>query len=82
MLRGLNALVRNGPDRSAMAAACRVKVAQAGHFVGAQGIQLHGGIGVTEEYPVGHHFRQLITFEMRHGGAGAQVERYASMMEL
>ncbi len=82
VLRGLDALVRGGPDRSAMAAACRVKVAQAGHFVGAQGIQLHGGIGVTEEYPVGHHFRQLIAFEMRHGGAGAQVERYASMMEL
>ena len=82
VLRGLDALVRNGPDRSAMAAACRVKVAQAGHFVGAQGIQLHGGIGVTEEYPVGHHFRQLIAFEMRHGGAGAQVERYAGMMEL
>lgn len=82
VLRGLDALVRNGPDRSAMAAACRVKVAQAGHFVGAQGIQLHGGIGVTEEYPVGHHFRQLIAFEMRHGGAAAQVERYASMMEL
>jgi alkylation response protein AidB-like acyl-CoA dehydrogenase len=82
VLRGLDALVRNGSDRSAMAAACRVKVAQAGHFVGAQGIQLHGGIGVTEEYPVGHHFRQLIAFEMRHGGAGAQVERYASMMEL
>ncbi len=82
VLRGLDALVRNGSDRSAMAAACRVKVAQAGHFVGAQGIQLHGGIGVTEEYPVGHHFRQLIAFEMRHGGAGAQVERYAGMMEL
>lgn len=82
VLRGLDALVRNGADRSAMAAACRVKVAQAGHFVGAQGIQLHGGIGVTEEYPVGHHFRQLIAFEMRHGGAGAQVERYAGMMEL
>ncbi len=82
VLRGLDALVRNGADRSAMATACRVKVAQAGHFVGAQGIQLHGGIGVTEEYPVGHHFRQLIAFEMRHGGAGAQVERYAGMMEL
>lgn len=82
VLRGLDALVRNGSDRSSMAAACRVKVAQAGHFVGAQGIQLHGGIGVTEEYPVGHHFRQLIAFEMRHGGAGAQVERYASMMQL
>ena len=82
VLRGLDALVRNGPDRSAMAAVCRVKVAQAGHFVGAQGIQLHGGIGVTEEYPVGHHFRNLIAFEMRHGGAAAQVERYASMMEL
>lgn len=82
VLRGLDALVRNGTDRAAMAAACRVKVAQAGHFVGAQGIQLHGGIGVTEEYPVGHHFRQLIAFEMRHGGAGAQVERYGRMIEL
>jgi len=82
VLRGLDALIRDEADRASIAAATRVKVAQAGHFVGAQGIQLHGGIGMTEEYPVGHHFRQLIAFEMRHGGANAQAERYMELMAL
>ena len=82
VLRGLDALLRDEADRSAIAAATRVKVAQAGHFVGAQGIQLHGGIGMTDEFPVGHHFRQLIAFEMAHGGASRQVERYAEMMDV
>lgn len=79
VLRGLAALADNAPDRPAIAAATRARVAQAGCFVGAQGIQLHGGIGVTEEYPVGHFFKRLIAFDARHGTAAAQVERYAAL---
>ena len=77
--RGLAALVDDGPDRAALAAATRARVAAAGRFVGAQAVQLHGGIGVTEEYPVGHMFKRLTAFEARHGTAVVQLERFATL---
>lgn len=78
ILRGLEALVEAPPlRRAAMAAAVKARVAQAGVFVGGQAIQLHGGIGVTDEYPVGHIFKRLLAFSQRHGGEARQVERFA-----
>jgi alkylation response protein AidB-like acyl-CoA dehydrogenase len=62
-----------------MAAATKARVAQAGGFVTGQAIQLHGGIGVTEEYAVGHYFKRLLAFEQRHGSAAAQVARFAAL---
>jgi alkylation response protein AidB-like acyl-CoA dehydrogenase len=80
VLRGLAGLRSSDPrERAMLAAATRARTAQAGAFVGAQGIQLHGGIGVTEEYPVGHYFKRLTAFALRHGTEAAQVERYAAL---
>jgi alkylation response protein AidB-like acyl-CoA dehydrogenase len=36
-------------------------------FVGQQAVQLHGGIGVTDEYIVSHYFRRLTQLEMTFG---------------
>lgn len=66
-------------QRALLAAATKARVAQAGLFVGAQAIQLHGGIGVTDEYPVGHYFKRLLAFDRRHGGGDVQVERFAAL---
>lgn len=78
--RGLDALTSEDERmRAKMAAATRARTAQAAYFVGAQSIQLHGGIGVTEEYPVGHYFKRLTAFCLRHGTAEAQVERFAEL---
>lgn len=66
-------------DRARSAAATRARVAQAGLFVSGQAIQLHGGIGVTEEYPVGHFYKRIVAFAARHGGDAAQVERFAAL---
>lgn len=80
LLRGLEALVEgDAPTRSAMAAAVKARVAQAAMFVCGQAIQLHGGIGVTDEYPVGHFFKRALAFDQRHGGGARQVERYAEL---
>jgi alkylation response protein AidB-like acyl-CoA dehydrogenase len=80
VLRGLEALGEATPQRRAMlAAAVKARVAQAGLFVGGQAIQLHGGIGVTDEYPVGHLFKRLLAFSQRHGGEARQVERFATL---
>jgi len=80
VLRGLDALnAEDTRERALAAAATRARTAQAGLFVGAQAIQLHGGIGVTEEYPVGHYFKRLLAFDQRHGTAAVQVERFAAL---
>jgi alkylation response protein AidB-like acyl-CoA dehydrogenase len=84
ILRGLGALDPAVPEaeRTRLAAATKARTAKAAHFVGAQAIQLHGGIGVTEDYEVGHHFKRLTAFCTRHGTAEAQVERYAELSRL
>jgi alkylation response protein AidB-like acyl-CoA dehydrogenase len=80
MVRGLDALTcESANERSALAAATKARVAQAGLYVGAQGIQLHGGIGVTNEYPLGHYYKRLLAFNQRHGGGAAQARRYAAL---
>ena len=81
MLCGLEALTEASPGRrAALAAAVKARVAQAGLFVGGNAIQLHGGIGVTDEYPVGHFYKRLVAYDQRHGGSARQVERYAELM--
>ena len=41
----------------------KVGVGQAGRHVSKSAVQMHGGIGMTEEYAVGHYFRRVMTFE-------------------
>lgn len=80
VLRGLAALTQENPRaRSAAAAATKARVAQAGLYVGAQAVQLHGGIGMAQEHPVGHYFNRLVAFNQRHGTADVQVARFATL---
>ncbi len=78
--RGLGALADGDPAaRALMAAAVKARVAQAALFVCGNAIQLHGGIGVTDEYPVGHFYKRALAFDQRHGGSARQVERFAGL---
>jgi len=52
--------------RRALAQA-KVQLGQSARFVGQQAIQLHGGIGMTDEYMVSHYFKRLTTMEMQFG---------------
>ena len=56
-------------------------IARAGLFVCGQGIQLHGGIGTTEEYAVGHHYKALVSFDKRLGDADFHLQRSSSLFE-
>lgn len=47
--------------------AAKALIARAAKFVCGQGIQLHGGIGVTEEYQVGHYFKRAVVAELQLG---------------
>ncbi len=57
----------NPAERSRAMAAAKVQIGKSGKFVGEQAIQLHGGIGVTEECQVGHYYRRLTMIEVLFG---------------
>ncbi len=54
-------------DAQAMIAAAKVHIGKAGKLVGTQGVQLHGGMGMTQEYPIGHYYRRLLAIETMFG---------------
>lgn len=62
--------------RKALSAA-KVVVGQACKFVGQQAVQLHGGMGVTDELDVSHYFKRLMAIEMQFGGTDLHLEAYA-----
>ena len=79
LLWALEALLSEDPARSRRAAAAKARIAQSGLFVGAQAVQLHGGIGVTEEYSIGHYFKRLVAFNQRRGSADVHLERFMAL---
>jgi alkylation response protein AidB-like acyl-CoA dehydrogenase len=48
-------------------AQAKVQLGQSARYLGQQAIQLHGGIGMTDEYLVSHYFKRLTTMEMQFG---------------
>lgn len=66
--------------RARAVSAARVKVGDAARLVGQECVQLHGGMGLTQEYPASHLFARLGLFERLHGSRDEHVERYAALM--
>jgi pimeloyl-CoA dehydrogenase small subunit len=62
--------------------AAKAYIGRAGRFVGEQAIQLHGGIGVTEECAVGHYYRRLTMIDVLFGDSAHHLTRVANAGEL
>lgn len=62
--------------RARAVSAAKVRVIESARVVGAHSIQLHGGIGVTEEHLVSHYFRRLFAFINRFGDADYHLARF------
>jgi len=58
----------------------KVGVGQAARFVSQNAIQLHGGIGMTEEYAVGHYFRRCMVIEHLFGDTAHHLSRIAAQV--
>jgi len=56
-------------ERRKALAAAKVHIGQSSRYVGQQSIQLHGGIGMTEEYVIGQYFKRLTAIESLFGDA-------------
>lgn len=66
-------------ERARGMAAVKAVIGKAGRFVGQNIVQLHGGIGVSEEHIVSHYFRRLTAIGMLLGGTEEQVGRLAAL---
>ena len=62
--------------RKAIAAA-KVQIGRAGRFVGENAIQLHGGMGMTDEMPISHYFKRLVLIDSQFGDAEHHLREMA-----
>lgn len=67
-------------ERARSMSMAKVGVGQAGRFVSQNAVQLHGGIGMTEEYAVGHFFRRVMVIEHLFGDTAAHLDRLADQV--
>ena len=72
------------PDETARAhdmALAKVGIGQAGRYVSQSAVQMHGGIGMTEEYAVGHYFRRCMVIERLFGDPAYYLNKLAAEVE-
>ena len=67
-----------GRERRRALAGAKVAVGNACRFVGQQAVQLHGGMGVTDEIAVSHLFRRLTALEMALGDTAHHLEQFVA----
>ena len=77
------ALKLNAPaaERRAAMARAKYQLGNSMRFVGQQAVQLHGGIGVTDEYIVSHYFKHLTQLEMTFGDTLHQLGEVSNRMQ-
>jgi alkylation response protein AidB-like acyl-CoA dehydrogenase len=66
-------------DRARAVSAAKIKIADAARQVSQEAVQLHGGMGMTEELKVSHTFRRLTMIAQQFGDADHHLERYAAL---
>lgn len=66
----------NAPDAAALVSAAKSQVGRAGRFIGKNAVQLHGGIGVSQEYALGHYFKYLLASDILLGDSSYHAARF------
>ena len=70
-------LAANEPGSSKLASGAKSKVGGAARFVGEQAVQLHGGMGMSDELNVGHYFKRIASINIQFGDPAYHLMRYA-----
>ncbi|GAA2557630.1 acyl-CoA dehydrogenase family protein [Mycolicibacterium diernhoferi] len=66
-------------QRARAVSAAKATVGRAARFVGQNAVQLHGGMGMTEELAIGHYFKRLTAVQYEFGSTDHHVARYAEL---
>jgi alkylation response protein AidB-like acyl-CoA dehydrogenase len=69
----------NPAQRARAVSAAKIKVADNARHVSQEAVQLHGGMGMSEELKISHTFRRLTVLAQQYGDADHHLERFASL---
>jgi len=72
-------LGENAAARRRALSQAKVQLGQSMRFVGQQCTQLHGGIGVTDEYIGSHYFKRLTMIDLMFGNQQHHLTRYSNL---
>jgi len=70
-------LAAREPNGSKLASGAKSKVGYAARFVAEQAVQLHGGMGMSDELNVGHYFKRISSINIQFGDPAFHLMRYA-----
>lgn len=65
--------------RGRAVSAAKATIGRAARFIGQNAVQLHGGMGMTEELAIGHYFKRLTAVQYEFGSTDHHVARYAEL---
>jgi alkylation response protein AidB-like acyl-CoA dehydrogenase len=66
-------------SRARAVSAAKTTIGRAARFIGQNAVQLHGGMGMTEELAIGHYFKRLTAIQYEFGSADYHLARYAEL---
>ncbi len=66
-------------ERKKAASAAKAEIGKAGRFVGQGAVQIHGGMGMTDELNVGHYFKRLTMIDALYGSTDHHLKRFAAL---
>ena len=78
MLAAVKMAASDGTERRRTISAAKARIGEAMKFIGQQAVQLHGGMGVTNELPAAHLFKRLTTIELTLGDTDHHLARFAA----
>jgi alkylation response protein AidB-like acyl-CoA dehydrogenase len=70
---------KDGKERMRSISAAKIKIADSARHISQESVQLHGGMGMSEELKVSHSFRRLTVIAQQFGDADHHLERFASL---
>jgi pimeloyl-CoA dehydrogenase small subunit len=79
MFAAVMAAEEDATERRRAIAAAKVQIGRSGKHIGQEAIQLHGGIGMTMEYKVGHYFKRMTMIDKMFGDADTHLAALAQL---
>ena len=81
VMGALNAIDENSNDRSRFASLAKFKAGETLHLVSSEAVQMHGGVGVTDEFDIGFFLKRSRVAEQIFGSSDYHLDRYATLSE-
>ena len=81
VMGALNAVDENSNDKSRFASLAKFKAGETLHLVSSEAVQMHGGVGVTDEFDIGFFLKRSRVAEQIFGSSDYHLDRYATLSE-